>query len=356
MRRAGSSRAAAVAARERRVASCLLALVSLAAAAVAADNGPPTSAPRAARAAPPAAPADPLAGLLATGWDHLDQVNYPAARETFEEVLEANPSRAQRAEARFGLGHVWQHRRPGADVEKAARLYRQVAEEFPDTPSGPLALMALARLADAPEYEKARDRAKARATYRKIIARYPKQFIVHEAVLRLAMTYLEDLGDSQAAQTGLAMLRDHLAAHPGNFLAAAMHLHSGTTHQRRGEFPDAVRHWIAADAADQKAAETELTPKERSLPPRRRANRVSRNRAMDSGTRASLYFRIARVAETKLRDHPLAVTWYERIVYEIVRDNKYYVSKLSAERCRKLAEQAGVDVPPHPLAGEEPRP
>jgi tetratricopeptide (TPR) repeat protein len=326
--------------------------------------GTPASAPAGAKATRPAAepasaPVDPAAALLAEAWDHVEHVNYPAAQEAFEKVEEAlrgRAARAQRAEALYGLGHLWQYRRPGTDISKAKALYRRAAEEFGDTPCGPLALMALARLADAPEYERDRDRDGARKLYRQILARHPGTFVADEAVLRLALTYLEDPGDRKAEEAGIGMLAGHLDSRPGNFLAAAMHMQLGSVYQGRGEFQKAVDHWIAADAADAQAAEAELTPQQRDLPPERRADRISQNRVMDRSTRAAVYFRIAKVAEKKLRDYGLAVQWYERIVYEIQRDNKYYVSKLSAERCRKLAKEAGLEVPARLPAGEEVRP
>ena len=315
---------------------------------------PPATKPPATK--PSAAGSNRAAALLVKGWDALEMVNYPAAEETFRQVLDASPTRPQRAEALFALGHLWQYRRPGADLDKARSHYKQVAEAFKDTPSGALALMALARLADAPAYEKDRLREEARLLYRRIIERYPGSFTADEGVLRLAMTYLEDYGDAASERTGQKLLDDHLRTHPGCFLATPMHTELGMLHHRRGDDRKAIEKWIAADAADARAAEAELTDEQRKLPLKRRLNRISQNRVMDPGTRASLYYRIANTAEKKLKDYALAVTWYERTVYEIVRDSRYYVSKVAAARCRKLAAKAGKQIPPHPLVGKEPRP
>ena len=303
----------------------------------------------------PAERPDPWARLLERGWKQLDLVNYPAAEESFRKVRDGQPSRSQRAEALFALGHLWQYRRPGADIDKAVEHYRQVAGEFQDTPSSAMALMALACLADIPEYEKDRNVGEARRLYRRIIQEKAGSLAVHEAVLRLAMTYLEEGTDPNQSR-GIRMITDHLMAHPDNVLAVAMHNQAATAYQARGEIARAVEQYVAADAADERAAEAELTDAERKLPLKRRLDQLAQNRVMDAGSRASLYFRIARLAEQKLKDYPLAVKWYARIVYEIVRDNKFYAAKLSAERCRELARQAGVQVPKHPLAGEGARP
>jgi len=303
---------------------------------------------------PPVA-SDPAGKLLAEGWRQLELVNYPAAEEAFNRIRKGKARPAQRAEATFGLGHLYQYRRPGADVGRAAELYREVAGKYKDTPSSALALMALACLADTPEHEKDRRRDEARSLYRQIIEQKPDSFVVHEAVLRLAMTYVEEHSDPNMAR-GMRMLAEHLQSRPDNFLATAMHNQLAVAYVARDDIPKAVKHFQASDAADERAAVAELTDEQRTLPLKRRLNRISQNRIMDAGTRASLYYRIGRLAEVRLRDYPLAVKWYERVVYEAARDNRFYPSKRGAERCRKLAAQAGKAVPRHPLAGGEARP
>jgi len=319
--------------------------------------GPCAAAPEAPRSTKGAKAATGPAQLLAAGWKQLDLVNYPASQATFKKVLgSSSATRAQLAEATFGLGHLWQYRRPGASISEATELYQQVAEEYKDTPSAALALMALACLADTPEYEKDRRPDEARRLYREILRDKPESFVVHEAALRLAMTYLEERGSRKTEDEGVRMLTEHLAAHPNNFLATAMHTQLAVLFQSREEFRKALKHYIASDTVDLRAAQSELTDAERKLPLKRRLNQISQRRVMDTGSRAALYYRIASLAERKLKHYAVAVTWYEKIVYEIVRDNKFYVSKLSAERCRKLAAEAGKVVPPHPLAGKERRP
>jgi tetratricopeptide (TPR) repeat protein len=286
----------------------------------------PTAAP-AAKASPASRPApsagakaaDPVGKLLTEGWNQLDLVNYPACGAAFEKALASKPTAAQQAEALFGLGHLWQYRQPQDEV-KAREYYTRVSEEFRDTPSGPLALLALARQADMPQYEKDRKREQARELYRKVIARYPGHFASEEAVHRLATTYLEELGDPASLDEGVRLLGEHLAKHPDSFLAPVMHLQLGGVCYDRKEYRKAVEHWTTADELDAKAG---------------------KDRAMDRSMQAGLYFRIAKVAEKQLQDYPLAIKWYERIVNEIKRDNKFYVSMLSAERCRKLMQQAG---------------
>ncbi len=295
---------------------------------------------------------DPADQRLSEAWRHLELVNYPAAEKAFQAVLSGEADRARQAEAHFGLGHLSQYRRPGEDIAFARKKYQLVAETFADTPSAPLAWMALARLADAPEYEKQRDRDKARELYRKIVDDYADSQTAHEARLRLAMTYFEDPTDPNAQTRGISLLTHHLDKHPRNYVAIAMHTQLALVHQVRGEYAESVEHWIAADDVDEQAARAELSAEDRKLGGRRLLSRIAQHRVMDSSARATQYYRIAQLAEKRLKDYELAVKYYERIVYEIVRDNKYFVAKLAAERCRKLSAEAGKEIPPHPLAGE----
>jgi len=301
MKRSDDCKAARPGRAKPAVAACILAILTACASAGGADKpAAAASAPSSQPTAQPKPPADPHAKLLAQGWRDLEMVSYSKAQESFEMLLDRKPTRSQRAEALFALGHLWQYRRPGADVGEANKLYRQVATEFKDTPAAPLALLALGRLADAPEYEKDRKRAQARKLYQQVIATYPGHFAADEAVLRLAMTYLEEVGREKVEDTGAAMLTDYLAKKPDNLVAPVMHLQLGGLHQRRKEYPEAVRHWIASDEADEKAA--------------------------------------------------------AKIVDDIRHDNKYYISKISAERCRKLAAGSGGRASSRPAGGRGARP
>jgi len=165
--------------------------------------------PSPAKGSPPEAQvraaSDPAARLLAAGWNELDLVDYRKAQKTFEQAPASHPAPAQKAEAMFALAHLWQHRQPGADLGKAKRLYEDVVRELGETPAAPLALMALARMADAPEYEKDRNRKRARELYREIIDRYRGHFLAEEAVPRLAMTYLEELGKVEVENVGVKL-------------------------------------------------------------------------------------------------------------------------------------------------------
>jgi outer membrane protein assembly factor BamD (BamD/ComL family) len=271
------------------------------------------AAPAEANPKPVAAATDPVRAILDAGWQELRFANWPKAQEIFEEARGKAAKREHQAEAMFGLANLWQIRQPGGDQERARRLYEQIVGEFADTPAAPWAHLGLARLADTPEYEKQRNVELARKLYGEMIRAYPDHPATDEATLRLGMTYTENVGDRQAEDTGTAVLERRLAERPTNYLASAMHIVVGDVAQRRGNFRKAVNNWIAAD---------------------------SKGGVTNTPDRAILYFKIAHTAEHDLKAYALAAVWYERIVTDVKRDNRYYVSKLGAERCRRLAAES----------------
>ena len=273
--------------------------------------------------APAASPAaNPHRAVLDDAWQQMCYANWPKAQELFEKAKSRAADRETEAEALFGLANLWQLREPGSDVSLARTLYGHVVKEFAGTAVAPWALLVLARLADTPEHEKERDVALARQTYEEILAAYPGHYVADEAVLRLGFTYLEKIGDTASEDQGAEMLEKYLAARPQNTLASPQHVILGDFYARRDAYAKAVDHWIAADKAWIPLAE-----------------------------RGGLYYRIAAAAEHHLKDYLLAAKWYERITTDAGRDNRYYVAKLAAERCRKLAAEKPAGPAPAAAAG-----
>lgn len=266
-------------------------------------------------------PGDPHRALLDSGWQELRYANWPKARDLLEQAIAESPKTEIKAEAMYALATLWQIRQPGGSYAEAERLYARVAREFPDTPAAPWALLALARLADMPEYERDRNVDLARQLYREVLQRYADHVVADEATLRLAMTYLEKIGDTASEDIGAAMLARCIAEKPKNYLVYAMHLVLGDLAQRRQEYPRAVGHWIAADPG-----------------------------IIGASDRAALYYKIGYTAEHNLKDYALAGHWYDRIVTDVKRENRYYIAKVAAERCRGLAAQAGQAAPAAPGA------
>lgn len=280
------------------------------------------------------------AELLAEGWKELRYANWPKSRELLEQVRTLSTHPEEQAEATFALATLWQHRRPGPDVAQAHTLYEEILASHAATAAAPYARLALARLADTPDSETDRDVPLARKLYEETIELYPGHVAAEEAKLRLALTYIQeayippDAGDAEkrarvdaetrreALATAERMLTEHLQARPDSVLAGPMQMMLGNLHERAGRWAKAVEHWIAADAA--------------GIP--------------GQADRAKLYYSIGQVAEQKLADYALAAKWYQRIVDETLRDAKFYLAKLAAERCR---EKAGIEGTDAEARGEE---
>lgn len=268
---------------------------------------------------------DPDRAKLSRGWGLIHVANWSPAIDVMEKLSRDASDRQVRAQAVYALGNIWQHRGNGADRDKAGGYYRRVMGEFSDTKMAPWAALALARMAAVPQQEpqdaqrRRRLRKDARRAYRRIIKTYPGHMVADESAVWLATTYLSRFGDDRALKTGAAVLLDYLGKRPDNYLAVSMHYLLARYYQDRAEYRETIRHLIASDAAG-------LTSERE---------------------RATAYFRIGRIAERKLKDYSLAARWYYRIVTHARRDEKFYVAKLAAKRCRKLAAaKAAAKEPP----------
>lgn len=274
-----------------------------------AESSPPTTQPAG------GVKEDPNRAKLSRGWDLIRVANWVPALDILEQVAKDASDRQIRAQATYAVGYIWQHRGAGADRDKAAVHYRRITGEFSDTKMTPWAALALARMAAVPKQEPKKEQGRrklredARKTYREIIKTYRGHMVADESTVWLATTYLTQMEDDKATKAGAGVLLDYLKIRPDNYLAATMHYLLAKYYQDRAEYREAIEHLIASDAA--------------GLPSEK--------------TRAAVYFRVARIAERKLKDYALAAKWYHRIVTHARRDERFYVAKLAAERCRKLA-------------------
>ncbi|MHC5035240.1 MAG: tetratricopeptide repeat protein [Planctomycetota bacterium] len=159
----------------------------------------------------------------------------------------------------------------------------------------------------------------------KLISNYPDSIEADEATIHLATTLLKptiveakpgefDLPRPAAVQRGLKTLARRLETHPHNPLAAAMHVMMANKYIELKQFEEAVEHFIAADEAGI------AVTKQRSI----------------------TLWRIARIAETALKDYGLAEDYYSRYVNEFRRTDLYYRATKSLERVRELKARQGA--------------
>jgi TolA-binding protein len=276
------------------------------------------------RADEPIPPGGPDA-VLEAGWGAVRLADWRRAEVFFEHLLN-NPDAndAVKSQASYGLGYTWQFRKPGEDIDKAMARYRQCVQDFPATTMTPLAMMALARQADVPTDVKNRDVATARKWYKRIVDEHPDHFIAREATLWLALTYMENKNDPALVDSGIAMLKEDLAQDPNHFCAATMHHIIGGVHSQR-----------AVDAEDQETRKREFALAVDQFAAAEKAGLQLQN---DRGT---MCHRAGRICEYALEDYPRAIKWYGKLVHEIKRHQRFYVSKLALIRLHtKLGDRA----------------
>jgi tetratricopeptide (TPR) repeat protein len=262
----------------------------------------------------PAAPEpDPAAVALESGWEQIRVSNFDAAAELLPQAAgSSDPELA--AEAHYALGHLWQFRVRNDDLDRAKREYQTVVDSYPKTRAAPWAMLALARLADLPTNEDDREIDSARTQYQRIIQTYPDHMAADEAAYRFGHTYLEQIGQPEAQNKGIEFLLNYIRTNPDSFLAPAMLLDIGRVYVSRQQWDQAVEYFVRADATDQAFAETYGT------------------RTLSFNRLSAMYFQIAQIAEFELKDIPLAIRWYRRIINELDRDNKIYWARKSLER------------------------
>ncbi len=282
---------------------------------------------------------------LKAGWEFIRLAYWKEANATFQSIASKAKAPERKAKALFALGYVAMNKMSGADPQKAKAYYRQIAEDLPDTTVAPWALITLARIDAVPQSrpdkkKRASLREVARKRYSTIIARYPKHMAAAQATLWLGMSYIT--ADNSAADQlrGREILEKYLAKHPTNYLAAAMHKALADYFFLQGEAHTAKAEAINAQNGEANRSEVEF-----------QKARVQWRKAIDHivqsteaglpsvGDKASAYFRIARIAEYRLKNYALALKWYQKLTEEIKRDIRYYPSIMGVKRCRQVLEQ-----------------
>ena len=293
-------------------AACVLA-VTLGAMAQPADSPDATTRPATTQPAQPKR--TPAEQALDDGWKMVRISVWELAQQSFNKAIQQAQTDEVRAQGEFGLAYILHMTDGGSNADKAAAKYGQLAEKYPDSSAAPYGLVMQARILEMPKIEKDRtaDRIQqARQIYHKVRENYPGHAMADEATLRLAMTYLENVGSEEAQEAGAAILTDYLVDRPRNIASAAMYYMLGQVWQRRGDWAKAVQYW----------------------------SKSANDPGLPGGTeRARLYYMIAHAQEHELKNYRKAAYWYGRIVIDTPRDAKYYVAKQAMLRCE---EKAGV--------------
>ncbi len=292
-------------------AACVLA-VTLGATAQPADSPEATTRPATTQPAEPKR--TPAERALDDGWKMVRISVWELAQQSFNKAIQQAQSDEVRAQGEFGLAYILHMTDAGDNADQAAAQYGQLAEKYPSTSPAPYALVMQARILEMPKIEKDRTAGRiqqARQVYQQVRDNYPGHAMADEASLRLAMTYLENVGSQEDQKTGARILTDYLADRPRNIASAAMYYMLGQVWQRRGDWAKAVQYW----------------------------SKSATDPGLPGGTeRARLYYMIAHALEHEIEDFRRAAYWYGRIVIDTPRDAKYYVAKQAIFRCEEKAD------------------
>jgi len=152
-------------------------------------------------------------------WQAHRRGNSPEAISLFQSVLDGeSPTDGERVQAMYGLATVLTFGLT-PDTKQAKELLTRIVDEHGGNPAAPWALLELGRLhaGSTPE-----TREEERDFYQRVIDAYPNSVAIHEATVRLAGSYYNEL-DPEHVGRATEILELHLDAYPGNPLASVMH-------------------------------------------------------------------------------------------------------------------------------------
>ena len=243
----------------------------------------------------------PPAQALAKAWEEFEFYDYASAERLLRPLVHGRATGDMHAEALFALANCFEHRQPRtqANLDQARRYYALLITDHPDSTLAPWARLAQARMVDLGVERGDPDRA--RPLYRAVIDRHGGHDAAEEATLRLAQTLTND-ADSARRRQGVDVLEAWLAAHPRSRLAGSMHQVVGHAYQfGLADDRRAVAHYVAA------------------------AELGVRNHSQ----LGDVCYRIAYLAQHKLKDYGLARRYYRKLIDEIFRDRRAYRAKVA---------------------------
>jgi tetratricopeptide (TPR) repeat protein len=245
---------------------------------------------------------------LQDGWRYYTLGEHQASIRAFEFAYEtADRDSLLYAQAAYGLGVVWQLRRPNEDVLLASRYYDEVIALRPDHDLAAWSMLAQGRILHLVPVGETPDYDAVRAAYQRVIETFPNHIAGHEAFVYYHATYAATLEPEDAAQS-LEALEAFLEQYPDSpFTSAVWSLKAVCYETLR--MPEKRLH------AEIKAFETaEIDPE---------------NPFQDHAWR---YWTLATVAEFDAGDFDTARHYYRRLIEEYPTDIRIYASEQALER------------------------
>ncbi len=234
--------------------------------------------------------------------------DYRSAEMHFDKALAmAKPDSDAWALALYGKATCLYHMTPvsAGNVTAAKAMYLQVWNARPDHRAGRLAALGLGRIAELKDFlADTVELAEARTWYQSVIDKAPDSIEADQATLRMAGTYIQTYEQAECMK-GIEVLQKRLASHPNNPMAAGMYLYMGDT-------------YFYPLKNDRQALESYLKADAIGLP--------------QTGKEATLYWRMAVLADTRLNDPKTAVTCYTKILGITPTSGKAYEAQLALKR------------------------
>lgn len=161
----------------------------------------------------PGATPIPVTQEISEGWARFRVDDFDKAARHFERAaLHPDGTDVQHAEALYGQANVFNHRRPGADLERARELYEEIAERYPETDSAAWSLLALARLEHLAQWGLEGDIPEVQAAYQRVIDRFPHHLAGEEAFLYQQSNILVTL-DAEVIERAALATREFIRTH-----------------------------------------------------------------------------------------------------------------------------------------------
>lgn len=250
----------------------------------------------------------PTDELLGQGWNYYLLGAYSTAIRDFEAALaQSEPDSEEAIQALYGLGLVWQLRRPDEDNERATSYYQRLLDIAPHHDLAAWSLLALARMEHLVPVGRDPDYEKVRAAYLRVWNEFPDHMAGHEALIYYYSTFAATLDPNDAHFT-IDALDTFIAQHPDSaFITAAWSL-KAVCYQTL-DMPEEKLH------AEIMAFNTaEFDPE---------------NPFTDNAWR---YWTLATVAEFDAGDFDTARKYYRLLIKEYPTDIRIYASEQALER------------------------
>lgn len=256
-----------------------------------------------------------LAKLIQTGLNEMGYFNFKQAYSCFSEVRQQTDKGNETWEQVTYLTAVCaQQVSPSTQalIEDADSLYRQLLEAAPASKYAPRATLNLGRIAELSDFYQDRiDLEAARGYYQEVVDKWPHLPIVHEAVFRIAATYIQTY-EEESVRQGVHILENWLQDHPDNEFVSAMWQYLGDTYfMPLQEYRQSLDCYIKADTVG----------------------------LIEKGREGPIYWRMATMADQKLGDREIAVRYYTKIITDAPTSGKAF----EAQQALRLL---GAPVPP----------